>query len=346
MEVVPFSERELGATLDFAARVRQQFPFSWAGREALLRWKYLEQVQRPAAAVAPVWILRDGDRVRGFLGAMLYDFWCTGQDLSGAAAMDFYLEPECRGRGLGQQLLQAYEAAARVKLMILSTPQAHRIYLQRGYAELKGVHACYGIWGLSGLARWLGHKALRRRYACVPPESADRLRDWLLARPGVGLAAAAEAPALDAFLRRAQERYDFAPRRTLAYLLWKYRQHPDRHGEVFTLREAGALKGVFAFANRQREGPPLLALGDHFLADPQDEASIHRLLDFSRRLTGLLGAHATVMLDPGSALGRALRTATLTRVQPLLCSLKIDGEVAAIELRRSYLSAGDGDFIR
>jgi hypothetical protein len=346
MDVDRFGVQHLGATMDFARRAGPDFVFNWAESEPLFRWKYMEQVQRLADGELPVWIARDGDRVVGFLGAAAYDFWFADQAMPGNAAMDYYLEAACRGRGVGKELLRCFEASARLNLIILSSRQAHEIFLHRGYQELSGVCAHYGIWGLPGRVRWGLRKLKLTSFDFAAADSADRLRAFLSNVPGLRVPDAGDRETVDAFLRKAQEQYSLAPLRTYAYMEWKYRLHPDRHGEIFVLEGDGEIQAVFALANRRMDGPPMLAIGDLFLRHPEDVATIRLVLELCGKAVRATGAHASVALDPGGALGRELRNVTMTRSQSRRCSMLVDDCDARAELAKSYISAGDGDFIR
>lgn len=346
MEVTRFSAEHLGATMDFARRAGPDFVFNWADREALFRWKYMDQVQRLADGELPAWVAREGDRVVGFLGAAAYDFWFVDQAMSGNAAMDYYLEPACRGRGVGKELLRCFEASARLKLIILSSRQAHEIFLHRGYQDLSGVRAHYGIWGLGGIVRRSLRKLKLTSFDFAAADSADQLRASLSDVPGLRVPDAGDRETVDVFLRRAQEQYSLAPLRTYAYMEWKYRLHPDRHGEIFLLEAGGEIEAVFALANRRLDGPPMLAIGDLFLRNPDDVATIRRVLGLCGEAVRATGAHGSVALDPGGTIGRELCNVSMTRSRTRRCSMLVNDRDARAELAKSYISAGDGDFIR
>ncbi len=344
MEVEPFSEDQVGPTMDFASRAAQHFTFNWAGREELLRWKYMEQTTVLPDQPFPAWTVTEGGTVRGFLGSVVSDFRVRGQEQTGAAAMDLYLEEAARGRGAIQELMRLYEQSAHVKLMLISTPKAHGIYLHRGYAELTGLRIQSASWGLVGLAR-----RLRKHVGSAPQADASqkvaRLRDWIAAQPGVALLGEEDRPEIDAFVREAQSRYDLASLRGTGWLLWKYRRHPDHHGDVFVLRDQAGPRVVFAFAWRQIKGPPQLALGDLFFRDPDDRESLEILARYARRLVRLTGAYSLTWIDCGSPFSRLLQGQARTRSNSPLCSLLLGKGQQPMPDHR-YISAGDGDYLR
>jgi len=347
MDVHPFSEAYLGATLDFAQRARPAFAFSWADDEALFRWKYAHPLHRLPGQELPAWIVREGERVVGFLGSMPVEFWHGGRTLPGNVAMDLFLEESCRGRGAVGELLRLYEASAPLSLMLVSSERAHAIYLRRGYRNLPGLCSRFHAWSARDAARWLLRRLKLARFAPGPPAPADALREWLAAQPGVAVLAPGETGAADDLLRRHQRAHATAPRRTVASLIWRHREHPARHGEIFTLRDQGVLKAVFALCNRRLAGPPMLVLADLFLAEPDDEATVRRVVDLCRRLLGPAGAHALNTVGPPCLAARVLaESALIARARPLRCSLRVEGGDAGVDPARCYVSAGDGDYIR
>ncbi len=344
MEVKPFSEDQVGPVMDFAARATQHFTFNWVEREELLRWKYMEQTASLPGQSIPAWTVSDGDTVRGFLGSVVSDFRAQGQETTGAAAMDLYLEEATRGRGAIQELMRLYEQCAHVKLMLISTPKAHGIYIHRGYSEITGLRVRSASWGLVGLAR-----RLRKHVGSAPQadagEKVARLRDWLTVQPGVGLLREEDRPEIDAFVRVAQSRYDLASLRDTNWLLWKYRHHPDGHGDVFVLRDQAGPRAVFAFAWRQVKGPPQLALGDLFFRDPGDREALEQVARHARRLVRLTGAYSLTWIDCGSPFTDLLQKQARTRSHAPLCSLLL-GDSKQPEPDHQYISAGDGDYLR
>ena len=346
MEVIAFTEQYLGAVMDFATRSHEAFPFSWEGREELFRWKYLEQVNRLRTGEHPCWIAVEDGRVVGFLGSMASDFWFAGEEMDGNAAMDLYLEDACRGKGVGKEMLRLYEESARLKLMLVSSEQAHNIYLHRGYQDLPGIRATASMWSLRCGWHWLLRKAGIERFELEPAEGAGRMRDWMLTRSNVSVLNGHKRELVNDFLVQSQRRFSLAPRRSVEYLEWKYRNHPDRHGEVFTLSDDAGLCAIFALANRSLGGPPMLVIGDVFLRDHNDRRVLRKLVDWCRELVDVLGAHAAGTFGCWTPLNETMQEALASRNQVFRCSILVDDCATPADTATAYISAGDGDYIR
>ena len=344
MEILPFAERHLGATMDFARRAEPAFGFSWARSEALFRWKYGDPMHALSGQEMPVWIARDGERVVGFLGSQPTGYLREGTPIRGNLAMDLYLEESCRGRGIAAGMLALYEASAELKLMLVSSPHAHSIYLRRGYTSLPGVRSWFFANGAGAASRWILRR-LRLAPARQSPPAAESLADGLSGKAGVGILASSEHDEVDAFLERCRLASRLAPLRDVAALVWRYRAHPARHGEIFTLREAGELKAVFALCRRELNGPPAIVIGDLFLAGPGEAAATRRIVDLAREMVDATKACAlNAVCTDGLLPDLMSRSALLSRAVPLNCSLRMESRPADGD--GLTLSAGDGDYIR
>jgi hypothetical protein len=345
VDVITYSENYLSAVMDFARRATGHFSYNWVGREDLFRWKYLEQTCSLPDGEAPVWLAVEDGIVRGLLGAVVSDFQWRGRTIPGLAAMDLYLEEACRGSGTAREMLALYEAATDLKLMLVSTAQVHKLYLRRGYTSLPGIGAQTVYRGPAGAARRLLRRFAGPQSGAVIAEGVDRLRSWLLSQPGVSLLPDTVPDEFDELIQAAQSRFELASRRDGNWLLWKYRHHPDRQGEIFTLSDDRGPLAVFAFARRQSAGPPMLILGDLFLRDNDDTETPRLLAGWTAKLTRVCGAHGLTLFDCGLTLNRILGAGPLSGTRPFHCSLLVSGEKAEVP-DSCYVSAGDGDFIR
>ena len=344
IDVVAFEERYLGSLLDFSVKAAPGFFYSWAGSEELFRWKHARQPVQLPGTVVPIWLAVSAGRVVGTRGSMIGRYWFSGRELLGAIGCDYYIEPEYRGTGVGKELLRCSVELAPLRLNLNSSRASHIRHLSMGFQEIKGCNTHLSIRNLSSAGRWLHRRLLRGPGGRGTPNPIDRTRDWLAGQPGIEVLTEGMRATVETFLGQVQRRHVVAGLRTMDELLWRYREHPQRHGEVFAWHDNGQLEGVFAVANQSRDGLHILVLADLYLRQTALEP-LSRIWRLTRQASRASRADAASVFGSSKQLNGVVHRSLLTYTRRHLCSMQLEGQPDAVEIPSCYISAGDGDYI-
>ena len=339
IRIAEFTEQYLGQVLDFGARHRLR----WGGNEALFRWKFFSHPRSADGARNHFWLVLDGERVVGINGGLTCEYWIGGQCVAGISSVDWYLDDACRGKGTGRELLGVMEQLAPLKLPILSSEVAHRLQLGRGYSALPMTFTTLRVRRPLACAAWWLRRSRPAR-SSQPSRSFAPAVSILLASPRLRLLRENETAEVLRLMIDAQQRYYFCALHDPRFLIWKYRQPPQRCGETFVLEQNGRPCAVFALASQNRGGLDVLLLGDlHTVKDGGDSARIVRQL--VARAANALGADAVTAFGMGPHT-RAVQAGAAPCVRRLhRASVRWDG--GTLDLKRAdwYVSASYSDYL-
>jgi len=344
VEVIPYEERWLGSLLDYSVRASPGFFFSWAKNEKLFRWKLVNQPSLKPGEQVPVWLAVEGDRVIGMRASMLSDYSCDGQPIRGVVGCDYYVERKYQGQGIGRELLKHSLELAPLHLHLNSSARAHGMHLHRGCREIKGLATYLTLHNPLAAASWLLRRALRGPAGRGAPRPIGKVRDWFCRQPGVAPLQKNDTDDTDGLLSYAQRRFAFAALRNSRFLLWKYREHPEQHGEVFTWQRNGELVAVFAMANQNRGGVHILVLADLYLREPDAAIALH----FARMLNKAAHyacADASGIFGSWDLITKACYRGALKYARYHRASLLVEGCGHDLSPCSCYISAGDGDYL-
>ncbi len=136
----------------------------------------------------------------------------------------------------------------------------------------------------------------------------------------------------------------FSALRNSRFLLWKYRAHPELHGDVFTWHHNGKLAAVFALANQNRGGVHILVLADLYLRKPDAATVMH----FARMLNSaahVVRADASGIFGSWELMTKACYRGWLKYTRSHRASLLVEGCGHDLSPSSCYISAGDGDYL-
>lgn len=293
------------------------------------RWQYYQnpnvQPGRPAIIVAEA-----GGQFGGMVCTVPVRLRTPLGVVTGSWGMDFIVNPEIRGGGVGKRLLLEWIKTADVFAVLGYTPVSLKAAQSVGFTEQRAgttVKIVLSRLPLAvGLARaghrrdlqQLGRVFWRASHGGRPDRSftADEATEPDPAVPGVWDAVAAN--------------YRFAVERDLPYLRWRYGAHPHHEYRYVHLRRDGALC-AFAVV-RIADTAYRLGVVSDFIVDPRQAGAARALLDHVVAHFRARGA-AAVMMDLPSALAPAV-----ARRYP--CSLSQQLDMISYSPHQAQLAAG------
>ncbi len=293
------------------------------------RWQYYQNPNvepgRPAIIVAEV-----GGQFGGMVCTVPVRLRTPLGVVTGSWGMDFIVNPEIRGGGVGKKLLLEWIKTADVSAVLGYTPVSLKAARSVGFTEHRAgttVKIVLSRLPLAvGLARaghrrdlqQLGGVFLRANRGRRPDRSftVDDAPEPDPAVPGVWEAVAAN--------------YRFAVERDLPYLRWRYGAHPHHEYRYVHLRQDGALC-AFAVVRIATEDYRLGVVSD-FIVHPRQAGAVQALLDHVVAYCRARGA-AAVKMDLPSALAPAA-------VGRYPCSLSQQLDMITLSRQEEQLAAG------
>jgi len=239
----------------------------------------------------PYWCLHDGARIIGMHGHMPVVYDVDGRERLGHMAQDDLLHPSCRGKGLGQVLLDGVRAQAPDFAAAMWFNDAnHRSYGKAGWIDVPGFRRWVRFLDAGRLVKEIGNPALARAARIAGPLAlrALDLPGWLRRRGGLRFEPIEQFDArFDALWERAKAGLGISVRRSSAYLDWRYAQMPLRRYERFAALDArDQLLGYLVWRFVPEDGRPLVRIFD-VLVDPAApgvlEAMIAHVIAAARR---------------------------------------------------------------
>jgi hypothetical protein len=264
------------------------------------RWKFFDNPHR--GDLVPFWILREGERVVGGIGALPVRMRVDGRELLGEFACDMFIERGRQRSGLGTVLMDAYLSDSPWPLMMNTSPSLSRFLAKRGFHDLSGgvtfrvfplhpgvlLAARLGSrWGLPArLAGPMLSLALGAKRALAGSGRSEGIEVQEVAAFG---------PWAEAIREEAASDFPIVVVRDRAYLAWKYERHPLWKYRILLAVKGGRPLGYATF--RMREGPPFkTGIVQEIFAPRRAAAARRALIGSAVRLARESGADAVKIL--------------------------------------------------
>lgn len=266
------------------------------------RWQYYENPNiekgRPAIFVAEV----DG-KFGGMVCTVPVRLRTPHGIVSGSWGMDFIVNPEIRGGGVGKQLLLEWIKAAEVMMVLGYTPVSLKAAQSVGFTEQRGATTVKIVLSLPRLALGLARAGSRRELSQL---GQVLLRVNRGGRPDRGFEADSSPepdPGVAGVWEEVASCYRFCVERDMPYLRWRYGAHPHHKYRFVHLREGNALCGL-AVVRIADDGYRLGIVSD-FIVDPRRPDRVRALLDHA--VAHCRGEKsAAVLMDVPSALAPSI----------------------------------------
>jgi len=317
------------------------------------RWKFFDNPHR--GGQVPFWILREGPRMVGGIGAMPVRMRVFGRELQGEFACDMFIERGRQRSGLGTTLMDAYIADSPWPLMVNTSPSLHRFLTKRGFVDLtSGFRFQARILrpGAVLQARWGGLQGRVARLADPVLRAGLALRAGLLAKPLDPEVVVEERPAFELWsetIREAAEKdHDIIVIRDPDYLRWKYQARPLRSYRILCASRRGRPVGYATFRLREgRDGGEALCVIQELFAPRAESAARRTLLDHVLRAARDAGAQAVKILTTDTAAAADLRACGFLALKAspgFLCPRQPGLDDAAVmTISNWFLTGGDCD---
>jgi GNAT superfamily N-acetyltransferase len=263
LEIKQFELAEQDALLQF---LRAAYPDDKRKSEtAYWRWHYLEN---PYASPnhLPIWIVKNGERILGQAATIPVELQVGEEVRQAIWVLDFYVDEECRGKGLGKRLLlaplESYKTHLALGLNAGSIGAASRVgyvslgHIRRYHRLLYPGEALGEVSDVAPLRHLLnlGYAPFRPRLRQETSESNLTLRE-----------VTSFDDSFDDLWQRARVQWPCAVVRSARFLEWQYMKQPGKRFDVLGLYENERLMGyvVMFFRKPERgESPPKAAITD------------------------------------------------------------------------------------
>lgn len=269
--------------------------------EAFYRWKFFDCPAR--GEQVPFWILWDGPRMKGGIGALPVRMKVFDREVAAEFACDMFVERTEQRSGLGTVLMDAYIEESPWPLMMNTSVALHRFLAKRGFRDLS--------------------EDLRFRVCPLRPGALlrQRLPGWKGRIAGaadplltVGLAlqrslrrkripkdirvdeVEAFGPWADELWEEAGSDYPVIVRRDERYLRWKYERHPFLRYRVLVARAEERVRAYLTCRLRESEPEPLMVVQELF-ARREDSGARRALLARATTLAAEKGCTALKVLS-------------------------------------------------
>lgn len=320
---------------------------------AYYQWKFFDNPHR--AGDVPFWVLREGPRMIGGIGAMPVRMRVFGREVRGEFACDMFIERGRQRSGLGTRLMDAYIGDSPWPLMVNTSGSLYRFLVKRGFTDLSSdfrfrvkllrpgavLQARWG--GVRGRAARLAEPVLR---AVLAAKSAlhGRRRD-----PGIAVEErGAFGPWSEIVREAAEPEHGIIVIRDSAYLRWKYESHPIRRYRIVCASRAGrpVAYATFRLRSEPEAAGPLCVIQELF-APRSESAARLALLDHVVREARGAGAPAVKMLATDASVQADLGAAgflTAGASPGFLCPRQPGLDTPEVfDLRKWFLTGGDCD---
>jgi len=266
------------------------------------RWQYYQnpnvQPGRPAIIVAEV-----GGQFGGMVCTVPVRLRTPLGVVTGSWGMDFIVNPEIRGGGVGRILVGEWIKLSEISAVLGYTPVSLRISVAAGFKEFRAGTTVKIVLSRLPLAVGLARAGQRRDLQQLGGVFLKANRGGRPDRSFTADEASEPDPAVPGVWEAVAANYRFAVERDLPYLRWRYGAHPHHEYRYIHLRRDGALC-AFAIVRIAGEGYRLGVVSD-FVVDPRQAGAVQALLDHVVAHCRARGA-AAVMMDLPSVLAPAV----------------------------------------
>ncbi len=208
----------------------------------------------------------------------------------GMWGVDFVVSKSLRGKGIGKRLLRAWLATPGIAFVRGWSPVSFKVATGLGFKLLWGFPSYRIILSRSGYFRMLLAKRKKK-------EIVASLKSLLKPMPRVTMTSCdvgTEVPHdWDALWQKVAASYDFIVERDLAYLRWRFFEHPTHAYTLVTLRRKAELKGVAIV--RVAAGQERFGIISDLVVNPHDTESVRLLLSESLAYLKSQGACAALV---------------------------------------------------
>ena len=320
---------------------------------AYYRWKFFDNPQR--GELVPFWVLREGERMVGGIGALPVRMRVLGRAIDAEFACDMFIERGRQRSGLGTVLMDAYLADSPWPLMVNTSPSLTRFLAKRGFVDLSAgfrVRARVLRPGAILGARWGGWRGSGMRLLDPVLRTALEARARVLARPADPGITVEEKEAFGSWSETIREVAEpdqaIVTIRDPVYLRWKYQSHPLYTYRILCASRAGRPVAYATFRlRRDQEGAGPLCVVQELFGPRADSAARRALLAHLVRAARDAGAQAVKVLTTDDAIRQDLRASgflTLKHSPGFLCPKHpgLDGP-EVLNISNWFLSGGDCD---
>lgn len=318
-----FEQRDLDSVMELRTRV---FGTGDRARERA-RWEW-EYAANPAAgsAGAPGWVLERAGKIIGYYGLLPGRVAVNGRIAPAACGMDFCIDPDEQGFGLGLLFTRRFAASACRALPFVTSPTPAAIQLMKysGAAALTAADEPF-LWVLPAARVPAGGgptSPLSEDLDIVELEGFDARFDRLFAR--------------------LKESWKLLTVRDAAYLNWRYRDYPFGRPVLRGVLRRGELQG---FCVVQREQALERAHLTELFVHPGDAAATRALVQAALAAAAAGPPGDLYALHREAGVQAALLAAGFHRVDDHPLALVAHLPAEAPELAAWYWTAGDGDLL-
>jgi len=244
------------------------------------------------------YVAADDGRIAGTLGRMPVRFTVKGRPVLIRYSHDLLVDPDYRGRGLAQKLVDEVPRRSECPTggLWMNGP-SYAIHQKGGWKAMTPARAQMRILDPTALLA-------RRMPASLAGIAGEALRGllamasvdaWGPAPPGYTVEEVERfGPDADALWAEASPLLDVAAVRDEAYLHWRFERAPNTHYAKLVARRAGKMRGYLALRFPEGGRAGSVAVGVDFLARPDEPAAITAL--FREALARARAAGATGLL--------------------------------------------------
>ncbi|HEX8773369.1 MAG TPA: GNAT family N-acetyltransferase [Pyrinomonadaceae bacterium] len=262
IQIKQFELQEREALLSYLSEAYAEDPRK--SDPAYWQWHYLENPHTNVDDV-PLWLVKDGERIVGQTATLPVELQLGGETRRAIWILDFIVNAEYRGKGLGKRLVAAARDACPTMFALGFNEQSERVLRSLKWVMMGRISRYHrllfpgeALGELSGLGPVRG--ALNLGYAPFRPR----------ARVSPARVALREVTSFDdsfdALWQEASRQWPCAVVRRASFLEWQFMRQPGKRFDVLGLYEQDALLGyvVLFFRKAERAGgsPPKAAISD------------------------------------------------------------------------------------
>ena len=285
-------------------------------------WLYRDHPAR--VGPLPLWVLDDGERILGQLGAIPVTVKLGAKSCAAAWCVDFVVAPEFRNRGVAALLLREVATHFDLLMALGTTELSSTLFRKAGWADLGTVpHFVRLLDARAVLARLLPKPLAAVLAPAATALLRARPRGKRPARAGVVVSPLERfGPECEDLWGRVAPKYACLVRRDPAYLSWKYVVQPRMRYTAFRADAGRRLRG-YAVVRMTLDAFTLYGVIADLLADPEDADT----------LDALLGAALVHLRRAGASFARCY--AAEPRVQAALARAGFVGRASSIRFMLS-----------
>jgi GNAT superfamily N-acetyltransferase len=348
LRVTRLHDEQIAELIRCKARVYDREPDEHPDR---YRWKFFQNPHR--GKEVPFWLLWDGDRMLGGIGALPVRMLLFGTEIAGEFACEMFIEKGQQRSGLGTVLMDAYIADSPLPLMMNTSQSLHRFLVKRGFHDLSvGLH----FWvrpirpGAMLAARWSGIKARAALLSGPLLRAAVEVRAATLRPPSDPSVRVEEVGGFGGWAEdlwaAAGAAYPVIVIRDLAYLRWKYERHYVHKYRILRAVDGKGTRGYLVHRLRPEARGPLMVVQELFTRH-DDQGARLALLQHALKEARRADAFAIKLMTSTRSYGADLRRLGFfaTRSSPGLLYPEQPGfdRPDLRDISNWFLSSGDSD---